>query len=108
MLSMLDFVPLILGFIGILAVYFYYSFKIMRLYDQMGQPIPSPPPFVATARLTLAFMKIFSMEIQVEGRTKEEKLLVEELAKTVRTARMILVLSVALVALYFVIEKIVK
>ena len=100
---MIEILFLVIGFGCLFFVYFFLSSRIITLYDKLKRPVPSPPPFVATTRLTVAFFKMFKMNLEVEPKTKEEKAVVEEIKKIVRTARILLIITVlAFLAAYLV------
>jgi hypothetical protein len=47
-----------------------------------------------TSRVTLAFMKIFKLDLKIDPKTKEERELIVQITKTVAVARLLLVLAV--------------
>ena len=90
---MIEKLLLSIGIVCVLFVYFYSCNRILTLYDKLKQPLPYPPPGVAITRLTLAFSKIIKMDIEVDPKTKEERAILVEIKKIIKTARVLLIIA---------------
>ena len=104
---MITTVLFVIGGACLFFVYFFLGYRIMTLYDRLRRPVPSPPPMVMTTRLTLALGKIFRMNLDVEPKTKEERAIVEEIKKTVKAARILLIVAVLAFLLAYLVPKII-
>ena len=102
---MIEIVLLIIGGACFYLVYFVLCSRIITLYDRLNRPVPTPPPLIATTRLSLALLKIFKMDLEVEPKTKEEKDLIDEIRKVIKTARILLIIAILAFILAFFVFK---
>jgi hypothetical protein len=85
---------LVLGTGCFLYLYFVLAARISKLFDSLGEPYQHSHPLANTTKLSLAFMKMFTLNLTVQPKTKQEKELVQEITRVVKTARILLAICV--------------